>query len=92
MAADIRSLPREHTERFAPDPDVVRQLYELLQDAKSGKLRSVAYATVCHDGLSEWGLSGSGWVCSGSLDVYALNHAIGQLKRRWGRYCDETTT
>jgi len=89
MSADIRSLPREHIERFAPDPNVVEHCYALLQAAKEGRLRGIAYATVSHDGLTEAALAASGFVSPVQFGVFAMSHAIGMLTRRWGQYCDE---
>ena len=88
MPADVRPLLREHKEPFAPVPEVVEQCYKLLQEAKSGNLRALAYATVRHDGLTE-GIAAMGFSTGGSpASVFPLTHAIELLRRRWLRYCD----
>jgi hypothetical protein len=82
-------LPREHKERFAPDPRVIEQCYVLLDAAKKGELRALAYCTVTHDGLTEGAQVGCGWATSGPATVYAVTHALGVLDRKWAKYCDE---
>jgi len=89
MSGDIVPIPREHRERFEPDPDVVEECYKLLEMAKKGELRALAFATVLHDGLIDSGAAGSGFVVNGPT-LFALSHAIGTLSRRWGHYCDNT--
>jgi len=89
LSADIRSLPREHKEPFNPDPLLIEHCYKLLDAAKKGDLRALAYCTVMHDGLTAGAQVGCGWAASGPATVFALTHALGVLERRWAHYCDE---
>jgi hypothetical protein len=88
VAAEITPIgPREHKERFAPVPDVVEVLHKLMQAAKKGELRAIAFATSTADNLTPNGLAGSGFVADKG-DMFTLSHALATLNRRWGRYCD----
>ena len=85
MSADVRQL-HEHKERFAPDPQIVERCYALLEAAKRGELRGLAYVTVVHDGLTPGGEAGTGFV-AGPGTLFALSHALRLLDHRWDRYC-----
>jgi hypothetical protein len=68
---------REETLPDEPDADLIAKLEELLEMAKSGQLRGMAYATV----KSQLVL-GTGW--SGTAGTrYPLSGAIGMLHTRY---------
>lgn len=80
-------FPRRHREPFDPDPRLIRHCERLLADARSGKLRAVAYATVYHDDLSPAGSVDHGWAAAPGT-YYATSHGVARLARAWGRECD----
>ena len=88
MSAEIRTLPVEHRIGFPPDPGVVKYCEDLLELAKSGKMRAISSAVVYHDESIPDGETGSGWALTLGTR-YALNHALAQLCYRFQRFCDE---
>lgn len=73
---------------YEPEPKVVALLEKLLAQAKDGSLRAIAVATVHRDDVSPAGEANSGWAV-GNGCYFAITHAMQQLYRAWGKYCDE---
>lgn len=88
MSAEVRSIPVQHRVGFPPDPEVVKHIEDLLELAKSGKIRAVASAVVYHDGLVPDGEIGSGH-CAPPGTRFALGYAISMLWYRFQKRCDE---
>jgi hypothetical protein len=86
MVAELREVPKQ--ERWPPDPEIVKQLTDMLEDAKVGKIRAIAFAIVRADDGLEGGTATTGFVRNGA-SFYALSHAINYLKHRWDTYCDD---
>ena len=74
--------PTKVSNPFEPDPKVVEHCERLLEQARSGKLRGLAYATVTHDDLVPAGEINWGFH-SGSAVVYAMGEAISRLRYKW---------
>lgn len=76
--------PRAVENEFAPDPKLIEHCERLLADAKSGKLRAVAYAVVHHDGLVP-----AGEINRGFYNVpgtgFALGESISRLRHAWDK-------
>lgn len=86
MAAQLIEAPKR--ERWEPVPAVVEHCYKLLELAKSGQLRAIAYAVVeAGDGEED------GWAYPGlahaSRTRFALSHAIRMLEEQWTETCQE---
>lgn len=78
-------MPERVKNSFPSNQTLVEQLETLLASAKSGKLRSAAFAVVYHDDLVPDGEVGEGWeVASGTR--FALSHAIMRLNHRWAEH------
>lgn len=92
-AADpkVRQFPRAHVEPFDPIPAVIHHCERLLQDAKSGRLRGMAYATIYNDDLSPAGSVDHGFCC-GSGTYYAMSHGVRRLVHAWDIECGRDTT
>lgn len=72
----------QHKERFAPVPALIKHCETLLELAKSGKLRSLAYAQVTHDDLVVGGEVDHGLVLT-PFTKFAMCAAMTRLSRAW---------
>ena len=73
---------REVVGAFAPVPELIEELEKLLGQAKSGKLRACAWATVYHADAKPDGEVASGWA-RGPYTGFGLTAAIERLNYRW---------
>lgn len=64
---------------WAPVPEVVATAEKLLAEAKAGKIRAVAIATVSHDDLSEGAEIDHGWTGVAPHLGWVLDRAIRRL-------------
>lgn len=73
---------------FEPNDKLIKFLQGILDQAKEGKLRAVAVATVYHDDLDPGGEASEGWNYS-SGTKFSLSHALLRLNAQWGRHLIE---
>lgn len=59
MADKIHELPNANLVNGEPDPDVIADIQRLLQDAKSGKLRMIAFVAYDHARHFTHGIAGT---------------------------------
>lgn len=77
-----RFKPRAVENQFEPDAKLIEHVERLLVDAKSGKLRGLAYAVVAHDGLVPAGKIDWGIVSVVGVN-FALGESISRLRHAW---------
>ena len=75
----VTSKPEIVTRQFEPDPAVVKFVEELLEHAKSGKMRAIAVAVVYHNDLVPDGEADHGWAAIAGTVHWALDRAIHRL-------------
>lgn len=80
--------PRAVENEFAPDPELIRHCEGLLEQARSGKLRGVAYGVVHHDGLVPAGEINWGFYAVNGTSI-ALGESISRLRHAWDKERDK---
>lgn len=83
-STNITTIPTEVRRPFAPDPKIIDHCERLLADAKSGKLRGLAYGVVYHDGLVPMGEVNWGFHSTVGA-AFALGEAISRLRHAWDK-------
>lgn len=68
-------------------PELISELESLLADARSGKLRALAWGSVLHDGVAPDAQVQTGWACA-PLTTWATYAAIAKLVFRWNHEHD----
>ena len=86
MTEGVHQL-KSHQEPKVADPEVVKFLEDLLDEAKAGKITGIAVAWVQPDDLSRAAYTQTSWAWTPGT-YYAMTHAIAALHRRWGDRCD----
>lgn len=66
-----------------PDPGIIDHIEKLLEKAKSGEMRALAYAYVTTDGLEPAGGTTFGHRATTGTR-YGLTYAIESLRKAWG--------
>lgn len=77
MSDNVVKLKPEETLPNEADPEIVAKLEELLELAKSGELRAIAYATVRPNNML-----GTGWIGTAGTR-YPVAGAVGMLHTRY---------
>lgn len=88
VVGTARFTPRAVENEFAPDPELIRHCEQLLEQARSGKLRAVAYGTVVHDGLVPAGEVNWGFYNAAGAG-FALGESISRLRHAWDKDRDK---
>lgn len=82
MSSEPAKFPKEVKIAREPIADIVKECEQLLVDAKSGKIRSLAYAIVTAGTLTEDHRE-STWYSAETYTLFAMTYSIHHLAYRW---------